>query len=95
MENRVVIVKRRGHKEKFDEKKIYASIYFACMSAYRDEIKCEKLSEKVTNKIKAWIKNKRIVDSSQIREKVIAELRKENKKVEFYYAANVPNVTRL
>ena len=90
-----MIVKRRGRREKFDEKKLYASIYSACMSVYHDEIKCEKLSEKITNKIKFWIKAKKIVNSSQIREKVVAELRKENKKVEFYYAANIPNIKKL
>jgi len=47
----LTIVKRKGHVEKFDEKKVYGSVYASCASADYDEAECEKLSEKITFKI--------------------------------------------
>lgn len=77
----------------FDERKVYASIYFACMSAYYSEIKCEKIAEKVTKNLKKWLKNKRIVSSSEIRRKVMKELK--DAKIAFHYDKHLPNLSKL
>lgn len=89
------IIKRRGHKEKFDEKKVYGSVYAACASAHYDELKCEKIAEELTKKIKKFIKNKKQVSSTQIGKKIESELKKKDKDLAFYYEQHIPNLNRL
>lgn len=83
------IVKRRGHKEKFDERKIYASCYAACMSCHIDHQEAEKLSEKVTKELKSWIRNKKAVNSHQISMEVTKRLRKYNKHAAYMYETHL------
>lgn len=64
------IVKRRGHLEEFDPKKIYGSSYFACRNAHLSEIQSEKIAESVSMAVEKWIGNKKSVSSNQIFEKV-------------------------
>ena len=42
------IVKRRGHVEEFDERKVYGSCYAACLSSHVPHIEAEKVCEKVS-----------------------------------------------
>ena len=60
------IVKREGHKEKFDERKIYASCYSACLSSHIKHNEAEKICEKVCSDIKKWVKTKKEITSNQI-----------------------------
>lgn len=91
----VIVVKRRGRKEYFDERKVYASVYSACMSRYLNEIKCEKLADTVTKSVKSWLKTKKTISSKSIRKKVELELRKRDKDVVFHYDQHIPNLLRL
>ena len=90
-----IIVKRRGHKERFDEKKVYASVYAACASAHHAELKCEKIAEKVLQTIKKFIKNKKSIQSTEIRKKIENELKKKDKELAFFYEQHLPNLKRL
>ena len=72
------IVKRRGHTEEFDERKVYASCYAACLSSHVEHMEAEKISEKVTKEIKTWARKKKRVDSSEIFKKVIVVFKKHN-----------------
>ena len=82
----VHIVKRKGHKEKFDERKIYGSCYEASFSCCNyNEKQTEKICEKVTLEIKKWVKNKKEVTSEQIFKQVIKELKKHSKEAAFMY----------
>jgi len=89
------IVKRKGHTEKFDEKKVYGSVYAACASAHYDESKCEAISDAVTKKIKQFVKNKKRVDSSEIRRRVGSELKKKEEELAFFYEQHLPNLKQL
>ncbi len=60
------IVKRRGHKEIFDERKVYASVFAACLSAHIDKEKAEVTANLVTKEIKKWIEDKEDVTSDAI-----------------------------
>lgn len=82
---RYCIVKRRGHAEEFDERKIYASSYAACLSTHIKPREAEKISEKVSKEIKAWASKRKAVDSSEIFRKVVAALKKHNKDAAFMY----------
>ena len=89
------IVKRRGHQEKFDERKLYASIYGAAEAAFCDEASCELLAGKITEEIKDWVKGKKSVDSTEIRGKVITALEKKNPEIAFFYDRHLPNLRKL
>ena len=79
------IVKRRGHAEEFDERKIYASSYAACLSSGIKPRESEKISEKVSKEIKTWARKRRYANSSEIFRKVVAGLKKHNKDAAFMY----------
>jgi transcriptional regulator NrdR family protein len=90
-----VIVKRRGHTEKFDQRKVYASIYSACEAAHHSEDYAEKTADHLTNKIIKWLANKKQIDAVKIRDKVKAELLKKDKTCAFYYEQHLPNLKKL
>ena len=79
------IIKRRGHEEEFDERKLYASCYAACLSATIKPIKAEKICEKISKEIKKDIKGKKCVTSDYIFNKVAELLEKNDKDAAFMY----------
>ena len=89
------VVKRKGHVEKFDEKKVYGSVYAACASAHYEKLKCEKIADEVTRKIKKFVTNKGETSSTEIRKKIENELKKKNKELAFFYEQHLPNLKRL
>jgi len=91
----MIIVKRKGHRERFDERKVYASVYAACTSAFYNEKNCEKIANKVTKKIEGFAEGKKEINSNQIRKKIENELRKINKELAFFYEQHLPNLRRL
>jgi transcriptional regulator NrdR family protein len=89
------IVKTKGHTEEFDEKKAYGSVYAACASAHYDEEECEKTANNVTVKIKKFVKNKKRIDSSEIRKKIEDEVKKKDEELAFFYEQHLPNLKKL
>jgi len=79
------IVKRRGHRQEFDERKIYASVYAACINTSLEKEEAEKIANKVAASIKSWVKDKEEVSSSDIFEKAEATLEEINPDVAFMY----------
>ncbi|MFQ6119295.1 MAG: ATP cone domain-containing protein [Methanosarcinales archaeon] len=90
-----IVVKRRGYKEKFDEKKVYGSVYAACASAHYDEIECEKIAEEITEEIKKWVRDKEEIQSIEIRRKIESELKKRDEELLFFYEQHLPNLKKL
>ncbi|MFN7991054.1 MAG: ATP cone domain-containing protein [Candidatus Micrarchaeia archaeon] len=80
-----VVVKRRGKKESFDEKKVYGSIYSACMECDLGEKKSEAVAERITSDVKAFLKGKSEVNSTEIFGIVIQKLAREHEAVAFMY----------
>ena len=60
------IVKRQGHKEKFDDRKVYAACYAACLNCFMKHKEAEQICNSVAKEIKKWIQNKKVVTSNQI-----------------------------
>ena len=89
------IVKRKGHTEEFDERKVYGSVYVACASAYYNEGQCEKTADKVANIIKKFVKGKKQIQSAEIRKKIENELKKKDEELAFFYEQHLPNLKRL
>lgn len=72
------IIKRKGKKEHYDERKVYASCYAAALNCEYGEKEAEKLANEIAKKVTAWIKKKKVVNSSEIREKVISLIKEKD-----------------
>ena len=79
------IVKRKGHTELYDEKKVYGSCYFACRNAHLSEKEAEDICSKVCASVTKWISKKKIVSSNGIFRFLIEELKKHNEDAAFLY----------
>lgn len=79
------IVKRAGHTELYDERKVYGSCFFACRNAHLSEKESEEICNKVSAEITKWIKSQRMVSSNGIFRKLIEELKKHNEDAAFLY----------
>lgn len=71
-----LVVKRRGHSESFDEKKVYGSIYAACSNCDLHEKECEKIAEQVLEELKKIITTRKEINSTEIFGMVISVLAK-------------------
>ncbi len=69
------VVKRKGHKEIYDEKKVYASVYAAALNCHYSEQKAERIAKEVMKKVNLWINKKTAINSEEIREQVIRSLK--------------------
>ncbi len=61
------IIKRRGHAEKYDQRKLYASIYAACRSINTPDGEAELVAERVVTDVEKWLKDKPEVTGKDIR----------------------------
>lgn len=68
------IVKRKGHTEEYDERKLYASVYAACLSVRATEGEAELVAEKVVQRINDWLENKHEVTAHDIRRQAAKHL---------------------
>lgn len=83
------IVKRRGHEERFDERKVYASSFSACMSSHLGEMKSEEIADRVTNDVKKWSKSKNELTSDQIFKQIVKSLKKHDRDAAFMYETHM------
>uniref|UniRef100_A0A832E0J9 ATP-cone domain-containing protein n=1 Tax=candidate division WWE3 bacterium TaxID=2053526 RepID=A0A832E0J9_UNCKA len=79
------IVKRQGHRENYDERKVYASVYAACLAAGEPETSAEKVSTAVAKRITRLMLGWKVAKSDQIFRQVIVELGKLSPKAVFLY----------
>jgi len=79
------IVKRRGHTELYDERKVYGSCYFACRNAHMDQKGSEDIANKVCTKVTKAISKKKFVSSDDIFKLLTEELRKYDDDAAFLY----------
>lgn len=61
------IVKRAGHNELYDERKLYASIFSACQSVREPAGSAELIADRVTKDMATWLETKHEVTSNDIR----------------------------
>ena len=79
------VVKRKGHLEKFDERKIYASVYEACHVTHLSTPHAEKIASSVSNQIKKWMEKKDKAGAHQLHKEVVKALKKHHADVAFMY----------
>lgn len=80
------IVKRSGKSENFDERKLYASIYAACLGVREPVGAAELLAEQVCKEVIAWLKPKSEVSSNDIRAIAAKSLQQLNEHAAYLYA---------
>lgn len=68
------IVKRKGHTEPYDDRKVYASVYSSCRSVHEPAGSAELIADQVSKKLAEWIKKKSEVTSNDIRRQASTEL---------------------
>ena len=83
------MVKRRGHLERFDERKLYASVFAACLSAQIPERDSEKISDSVCREVVRRISKKEEVSAHQIYKEAVESLRKKDKNAAFMYDSHM------
>lgn len=80
------LIKRAGHKEEFDSKKLYASIYASCLAAHESIKTAESTAELVTKEVSNWVGAKHvIVTSNDIRKNAGNVLNKYNPDAAYSY----------
>ena|SRR3989338_8782114 len=84
----VSIVKRKGHTEAYDERKVYASCFFACRNSHLGEKESEGIAGKVATAVTKWVDRKKFVSSDVIFRILAEELRKHNEDAAFMYATH-------
>lgn len=83
------IVKRKGHKEQFDDKKLYASIYAACMSLRMEDEEAETISQMVCDEVKSAIKNLEEVSSEKLQNEAAKSLGKYHPDAAYLYKTHM------
>jgi transcriptional regulator NrdR family protein len=66
------IVKRKGHGEYFDARKIYASVFSACMTLRMHDSEAELLADMVSHEVEEQVKKLDHV-TSQILHKMVSD----------------------
>ncbi|MBI2583298.1 MAG: hypothetical protein HYW25_01400 [Candidatus Aenigmarchaeota archaeon] len=79
------VIKRGGKKERFDQRKVYASCYAACLSTSMNKRDAEKICEKVAVEVKRWIKKKKEATSDQIFKEIVKGMKKQDRNAAFMY----------
>lgn len=82
------IVKRRGHQEPYEARKVYASVYAACTSTRLQEGEAELIAAKVSQEITSWLKDKNQVTSENIFEETYTLLKKYHTDAAFMYQSH-------
>ena len=79
------IVKKKGHLEKFDERKLYASCYASFLAAQMPHDDAHNLCGRVCIGIKKWLVGKDTITAHQLAQETIKHIRKHNKEAAFMY----------
>lgn len=79
------IVKRKGHTELYDERKVYGSCFFACRNAHLGEKESEEICSKVSAAVTKWMRKKKAVSSGEIFRLLAHELKKHHEDAAFLY----------
>jgi transcriptional regulator NrdR family protein len=74
------VVKRKGHTEPYDEKKLYGSVYASALNAHHDEGTAEEMGDRVVDYMEQWLAGRHEVKSTELRrqtKKVLDEIDKD------------------
>ncbi len=79
------IVKRSGSSQAYDSKKLYASVYAACLAVRETADTAEMIAEKVEADTHKWLHNKSEVTSNDLRRAAATQLHRYNPDAAYAY----------
>jgi transcriptional regulator NrdR family protein len=79
------LIKRKGHREKYEEKKVYKSVYAACHVCEMPEKDCGAIARSVTKEITSMVRKRKIKSSNDIFRTAIKLLKEQHKDAAFMY----------
>ena len=79
------IVKRAGHSENFEDRKVYASVFAACVAVRAQATDAELIAKEVSKDLSQWVLDKSSVTSHQIAQEVFKSLRLYNSDAAYLY----------
>lgn len=79
------IVKRKGHSEPYDVRKLYASIYSVCLSVRTPEGEAELVADRVVKHVSEWLEKKHEVTAHDIRVHAAKHLAAYNPNASYLY----------
>lgn len=71
---KIHIVKRKGHNEKYDEKKVYASVYAAALNCHYTEREAEQIASDMMRKTNKAVAKRKQITSHELREFITSNL---------------------
>lgn len=83
------VVKRKGHNESFDEKKLYASVYSATLNCHHSEERAEEVAQHTLDLIHNWIKDHPTITSHILKLRVIRELKNIDRDIAMMYEVHM------
>lgn len=79
------IVKRHGHKEYFDPRKVYASVYAACMTLRMHDSEAEMIAEMVTHEVEDDVKKMSEITTHLLHKMISEKLKKYHPDAAYMY----------
>jgi|YelNatPaOPRAMG01_1025707.scaffolds.fasta_scaffold180916_2 transcriptional repressor NrdR len=76
-----IVIKRDGSREKFDRKKIARGIEKASMRTDVDKKRVKEIAERIAKRVEEYFKTRNEVRSEEIRNRVLSELDREERKI--------------
>ena len=61
-----ILIKRQGHSELYDERKVYGSCYFACRNAHIEKERAEVIADQVSTAITKKVIVARLLSSDDL-----------------------------
>jgi transcriptional regulator NrdR family protein len=78
-------VKRRGHTEAYDARKVYGSILYACFSAHVKEKQAEKIAMSISDDITKLVEKSHTITAHEIFYEVTKRLKKHHPEAALMY----------
>jgi transcriptional regulator NrdR family protein len=79
------VVKRRGHHEAFDARKVYGSVLYACFAAHVKEKAAEKIALSVSDDIAKLVEKSHSITAHEIFYEVTKRMKKHHAEAAFMY----------
>lgn len=79
------IVKRRGHKEAYDARKVYGSILMACLGSHVKETQAQKIALGISDDITKMVEKSHSITAHEIFYEVTKRLKKHHADAGFMY----------
>ena len=79
------VIKKKGIEQPFDERKIYASCYAACLNVPLRHDEAHKICNNVCRDIHGWMEGKPVITTDRLFLEMIKAIRKYSKEAAYMY----------